>query len=248
MTLQIPQSFATKRGTSLPPSALPRPPRNLKPPTKVQYDRLSDAELKSRSQTPPKIFTSYKLKTDSRNTPEFATGALNLPTRNFPEIKEAIDYATFQNDFRAKTKMEFSKPDFTSRRHYQRLEENSPTMPPKASSETRTFKRSLLPKYTNAPSMICKPQIGRDSQERALEAINRPNTSKEYETAMANAAKKNVLLSPDKRSQTTNGMRNGFIQSTLSALPPKPIDNRNSSGNRRGGSVSRGENRYRIQF
>lgn len=29
------------------------------------------------------------------------------------------------------------------------------------------------------------------------------------------------------------------------SLPPKPIDNRNA---RRGGSVTRGENRYKIQF
>ncbi|XP_052862278.1 uncharacterized protein LOC128268994 [Anopheles cruzii] len=33
---------ASHRGSSLPPSALPRPPRSLKPPRKIEYGRLSD--------------------------------------------------------------------------------------------------------------------------------------------------------------------------------------------------------------
>ncbi|KFB51759.1 hypothetical protein ZHAS_00019853 [Anopheles sinensis] len=47
------------RGSSLPPSALPRPPRSLKPPRKIEYGRLSDGGesvgmgKKTRAVTPP---------------------------------------------------------------------------------------------------------------------------------------------------------------------------------------------------
>ncbi|XP_035784514.1 uncharacterized protein LOC118462695 [Anopheles albimanus] len=53
------------RGSSLPPSALPRPPRSLKPPRKIEYGRLSDGggpigddgtvgkQKKNRAATPP---------------------------------------------------------------------------------------------------------------------------------------------------------------------------------------------------
>uniref|UniRef100_A0A182KFL0 Uncharacterized protein n=1 Tax=Anopheles christyi TaxID=43041 RepID=A0A182KFL0_9DIPT len=45
------------RGSSLPPSALPRPPRSLKPPRKIEYGRLSDggsdSGKKTRAATPP---------------------------------------------------------------------------------------------------------------------------------------------------------------------------------------------------
>ncbi|XP_053664370.1 uncharacterized protein LOC128713534 [Anopheles marshallii] len=48
---------ATQRGSSLPPSALPRPPRSLKPPRKIEYGRLSDggseSGKKTRATTPP---------------------------------------------------------------------------------------------------------------------------------------------------------------------------------------------------
>uniref|UniRef100_A0A182S7W6 Uncharacterized protein n=1 Tax=Anopheles maculatus TaxID=74869 RepID=A0A182S7W6_9DIPT len=47
----------TQRGSSLPPSALPRPPRSLKPPRKIEYGRLSDggsdSGKKTRATTPP---------------------------------------------------------------------------------------------------------------------------------------------------------------------------------------------------
>ncbi|EDO64548.1 AGAP007536-PA [Anopheles gambiae str. PEST] len=46
-----------QRGSSLPPSALPRPPRSLKPPRKIEYGRLSDggsdSGKKTRAATPP---------------------------------------------------------------------------------------------------------------------------------------------------------------------------------------------------
>uniref|UniRef100_A0A182M3F1 Uncharacterized protein n=1 Tax=Anopheles culicifacies TaxID=139723 RepID=A0A182M3F1_9DIPT len=46
-----------QRGSSLPPSALPRPPRSLKPPRKIEYGRLSDggsdSGKKTRATTPP---------------------------------------------------------------------------------------------------------------------------------------------------------------------------------------------------
>ncbi|XP_061496905.1 mediator of RNA polymerase II transcription subunit 12 [Anopheles gambiae] len=51
-----------QRGSSLPPSALPRPPRSLKPPRKIEYGRLSDggsdSGKKTRAATPPSPVSS----------------------------------------------------------------------------------------------------------------------------------------------------------------------------------------------
>lgn len=240
-TLQLPQPYSNKRGTSLPPSALPRPPRTLKPPTKIQYDRLSDVDMKSRSQTPPKIFLSYRDKMSDISPTDYGNRDF---VSNLVSVNESVEFSV-RKDGRIKAKSEFSRPDFTSRKYYQRLEEN-PTS--KFSPEPKMFKRSLLPKYTSATPR----QPARDSEhssESTSTVRNSPIPLELRNSGQGNVPPRNpppkFILDSDKAGKSTTGCMG---RTALATLPPKPNDNRNQSNSRRCGSVSRGENRYRIQF
>lgn len=163
----IGQTSSAFRGTSLPPSALPRPPRSLKPPRKIEYDRLSDS-LKARSQTPPSAQQPlFEVKAATLKRNEFPRRAgksyemkeiLNFPNSHFSLKRK--DYGTIQN----KSETEFSKPEHTSTKYYQRLED-SPKMN-KSANESSGFKRSLLPsvrKYSPATVEPAKQNQQRDS-------------------------------------------------------------------------------------
>lgn len=245
-TLQLPQSYSNKRGASLPPSALPRPPRTLKPPTKIQYDRLSDTDMKSRSQTPPKIFLSYRDKMSEISGSDYGKRDFS---NNLMSVNEAVEFSA-RKDGRIKAKSEFSRPDFTSRRYYQRLEEYPST---KLSPEPKIYKRSLLPKYTSSSPRLGNRQNARDSEnssESTSTIRNSPvpsdprNTMPNYNLSELKTEPK-FLLEPSKMNPANKNIAN---RPALATLPPKPSDSRIVSNTRRGGSVSRGENRYRIQF
>lgn len=246
-TLQLPQSYSNKRGTSLPPSALPRPPRTLKPPTKIQYDRLSDADFKSRSQTPPKIFLSYRDKMSEITSSDY--GKRDFPNNLMP-VNESIEFSV-RKDGRIKAKSEFSRPDFTSRKYYQRLEDNPSS---KLSPEPKIYKRSLLPKYTTSSPRLGHKQQARDSENSSESTSTIRNSPVPMDprsvTPNFNQSERKIeskfILDPTKSSPLGNKAMAG--RPTLATLPPKPNESRIVSNARRAGSVSRGENRYRIQF
>ncbi|XP_053690394.1 angiomotin-like protein 1 [Sabethes cyaneus] len=194
------------RGSSLPPSALPRPPRSLKPPRKIEYGRLNDSEGKKRAETPPKSDAQkdYELKTSSlKRANASAYGKREFsPGKSYLEMKDtfqlAKDYGTLKsknygslgntsmvpmkNDskfgFGSKSNSstanscEFSKPDYTSTKNYQRLEEQSPR---KSSLDTATMKRSLLPNVRKLSSATVKGS--RESLNSASSGSNNSNNS-----------------------------------------------------------------------
>lgn len=269
---------ADNRGTSLPPSALPRPARSLKPPRKIDYDRLSDSSNKARSQTPPKLSQSsmpFEMKAATMKRNDYYRSS---PARNYVEMKEMLNFpnphfSLKRKDYGSMNKSEFSKPEHTSTKYYQRLEE-SPKMNKSSSNGSNGgggggsgsgsgggssggFKRSLLPsarKYS--PANACNPnkQHSRDSLNSSesnhsvnsnlrqspihhhlkVDVHNASNASFHHQHINSRTPPKYMSLAPP--------------QDKTASLPPKPtVDNRNGRPGR-GTSVSRGENRYKIQF
>lgn len=312
-TIQMPPPRLKDRGTSLPPSALPRPPRSLKPPRKIDYDRLSDTDLKARSQTPPKLLTHspFDIKSSSLKRNDFMRRDYSSPAKNnYVEMKEVLtnfpnphfslkrkDYGTMQSVPQQKT--EFSKPEYTSTKYYQRLEESPKLCKPSADG----FKRSLLPsarKYSPAPNVsaaaVAAAAIAGTGTTNKQQSRDSLNSSESNHSVVSNMRQSPVHLKIDTNSTTTNPYGHnhhtssrtpprymsltpqeksylssrqpqmppspnssssksnsllGGNNSSVSpaSLPPKPIDNRSGNQtNRRGGSITRGENRYRIQF
>lgn len=267
------------RGTSLPPSALPRPARSLKPPRKIEYDRLSDSSNKARSQTPPKLSQTspFDLKAATMKRNEYSRRDFASPAKNYVEMKEMLNFpnphfSLKRKDYGSMNKSEFSKPEHTSTKYYQRLEE-SPKMNKTSDTGTNSgnsnsgggsaggsgggssggsgFKRSLLPsarKYSPAAACTSNKQHSRDSL----------NSSESNHSVNSNLRQSPIHLKVDVHNASNASFHHPHInsrtppkymslapQDKTASLPPKPIDNRNG---RRGSSVTRGENRYKIQF
>lgn len=264
------------RGTSLPPSALPRPARSLKPPRKIDYDRLSDSSNKARSQTPPKMSQlPFEMKAATMKRNEYSRRDFTPPAKNYVEMKEMLNFpnphfSLKRKDYGSMSKQsEFSKPEHTSTKFYQRLEE-SPKMNKTSESGSSGgggsggggsgggsggssgFKRSLLPsarKYSPAAaSNSNKQQHSRDSL----------NSSESNHSVNSNLRQSPIHLKVDVHNASNASFHHQHFnsrtppkymsltpQDKTASLPPKPIDNRTG---RRGGSVTRGENRYKIQF
>lgn len=139
------------RQSSAPPSALPRPPRTLKPPRKIEYGRLSETDS-SKSNTK----SEYELKTSSlkrHQSPVLSTGS-----KNFVDIKNELamntkgnlkNYGTMKSADTAAnniTKIYYSnKPEFlTTSKNYQRL----PDSPSSSDSLKRSFANGQGKKIT----------------------------------------------------------------------------------------------------
>lgn len=269
---QLSGRLKDNRGTSLPPSALPRPARSLKPPRKIEYDRLSDSSNKARSQTPPKMSQSspFDMKAATMKRNEYSRRDFTSPAKNYVEMKEMLNFpnphfSLKRKDYGSMNKSEFSKPEHTSTKYYQRLEES-----PKANKQSDSsnggnsggsgnsvsaggFKRSLLPsarKYSPAAACNSNKQHSRDSL----------NSSESNHSVNSNLRQSPIHLKVDVHntsnasfhhqhqhinSRTPPKYMSLAPQDKTASLPPKPIDNRNG---RRGSSVTRGENRYKIQF
>ena len=176
-----------ERGASLPPSALPRPPKNFKPsPRKIDYDRLSDSELKKRSETPPKIpnnqRNAYELKTSSLKRGETGKRSFS-PAKNYIEMKETYEFAkpdfilkhkdygainkteTRFGAFKPTVVNEFSKPDHISTKNYQRLDD-----------------KKIITKNTAIESVTAASSSG--------------NSSISIKRSLLPSARKNTVLSP----------------------------------------------------
>lgn len=253
---------ASLRQSSLPPSALPRPARSLKPPRKIEYDRLSDSSNKARSTTPPKMSSPFDLRAATMKRNEYSRRDFASPAKNYVEMKEMLNFPNPHfslkksvKDYGSMNKSEFSKPEHTSTKYYQRLEE-SPKMnkTSDSSGSSSGFKRSLLPsasarKYSPATASNSNKQHSRDSL----------NSSESNQSANSNLRQSPLHLKVDVHnpssastsfhqhinSRTPPKYMSLAPQDKTASLPPKPIDNRTG---RRGGSVTRGENRYKIQF
>lgn len=263
-----------ERSGSLPPSALPRPPRSLKPPRKIEYDRLSDTELKCRAQTPPKSNSNqskYDLKSNTMKRSDFGRRDFS-PGKNFLDVKETLAFPKPDFSLKRKDYGSFSKPEFTSTRNYQRLEDSPKPM--KANQDI-AYKRSLLPssrKYSTGTNNTGKnsrdslnsseSNNSTNSNPRSSPVHIKTDSSTSNNTYHSRTPPKYVPpISPQEKSflaarQQNNQQQRQQIKaasmmpttctsSTSASLPPKPNDNKSG---KRGSSLTRGENRYRIQF
>ena len=190
------------RGASLPPSALPRPPRSLKPPRKIEYGRLSDTEMKKRAETPPKTDTKteYEMKTNSLKRTPYGKREFS-PAKSYIEMKESLQFA---KDFNLKTKnygsigetslinnngqksetkfgfssknssdSDFSKPDYTSTKNYQRLEDQSP----KSSQDSTTPIKRTLNVRKLTPQKIQPQPLGPKGSRDSVNSASSSNNS-----------------------------------------------------------------------
>ena len=140
------------RQSSAPPSALPRPPRTLKPPRKIEYGRLSETDS-SKSNTK----SEYELKTSSLKRHQSPVSS-SIGSKNFIDIKNELamnskdnlkNYGTMKNADTAAnniTKIYYSnKPEFlTTSKNYQRL----PDSPSSSDSLKRSFANGQGKKIT----------------------------------------------------------------------------------------------------
>lgn len=148
-----------------------------------------------------------------------------LPTKNYVEMMNFPNphFSLKRKDYGSMNKAEFSKPEHTSTKYYHRLEES-----PKSTKMSESgFKRSLLParKYSSVPSSSNK-QNSRDS----LNSSESNQSANSHLHVNLRTPPKYLSLAP---------------QIKTTSLPPKPVDSRMA---RRGSSVTKGENRYKIQF
>lgn len=266
------------RSSSLPPSALPRPPRGLKPPRKIDYDRLNESDMKKRSQTPPKLTAQrgYELKTSSLKRGEFGKREYS-PSSNFT-IKHK-NYGSISQGNDPNINEYHLKSEYPSTKNYQRLDD------PKTSLKMikESSKRSLLPSARNIGTNTTK--TSRDSINSGSSGSNNSNNSRSSPVHIKTDSNTSNIIyhhtgqfhhsrTPPKYIRLTpppneTSPRNYLTaanhkptqlklpsptiyhsspgvgpNSAITSLPPK-ADVKNS---RRGTSITRGENRYRIQF
>ncbi|XP_063701887.1 myb-like protein AA [Culicoides brevitarsis] len=174
------------RGSSLPPSALPRPPRSLKPPRKIEYGRLGPEtppppDLKKRSQTPPTptnptidFEKQFEMKASSLKRQPYGNREFS-PAKNYMEMKESLKFNPKPQDYNmmkhrnygaiysAKQDSKFGfKPDFSTR-NYQRLDD--------------TRKASLLPNPRKVSPMPQNDSATNEKQKNSRDSLNSANSS-----------------------------------------------------------------------
>lgn len=260
------------RQSSAPPSALPRPPRTLKPPRKIEYGRLSETDSnKSNSKC------EYEMKTSSlkRNqSPVTSAGS-----KNFVDIKSELQmalnptkansksYGTIKSDTANNiTKIYYSnKPDYLSKQTYQRLPES-----PSSSDSMKRFGGSSGSgngkKITFTRS---SPGHQQQSREGSLSSgSNSRSSPKPQEVSYQPLARSRTKTPPKylNLQHAMPGSKMNYLSNSNNSSPTKPTlpsssvlyhqaqsanpdwkqqHQRASSGRSNGSS---GENKYRIQF
>uniref|UniRef100_A0A336MZ68 CSON008045 protein n=1 Tax=Culicoides sonorensis TaxID=179676 RepID=A0A336MZ68_CULSO len=233
------------RGSSLPPSALPRPPRSLKPPRKIEYGRLgSDVppDLKKRSQTPPTptnppvdFEKQFEMKTSSLKRQNFSNREFS-PAKNYMEMKENLKfnkpqeynmlkhrnygaiYSAKQDSKFGFKPAEFSNPDYTSTRNYQRLEESR-----KASLLPNPRKVSPMPQPTNSTN------TDKNQGKNSRDSLNSANSSGSNTSNTTPCHAKSD--SNSSASITYHNMRSQYSpgSGTSLLLPPSSSSNKQTS-------------------
>uniref|UniRef100_A0A336KWT4 CSON000332 protein n=1 Tax=Culicoides sonorensis TaxID=179676 RepID=A0A336KWT4_CULSO len=233
------------RGSSLPPSALPRPPRSLKPPRKIEYGRLgSDVppDLKKRSQTPPTptnppvdFEKQFEMKTSSLKRQNFSNREFS-PAKNYMEMKENLKfnkpqeynmlkhrnygaiYSAKQDSKFGFKPAEFSNPDYTSTRNYQRLEESR-----KASLLPNPRKVSPMPQPSNSTN------TDKNQGKNSRDSLNSANSSGSNTSNTTPCHAKSD--SNSSASITYHNMRSQYSpgSGTSLLLPPSSSSNKQTS-------------------
>lgn len=254
------------RGGSLPPP-IPRIPRSLKPPRKIEYGRLEVVDYggKKRAQTPPTP-QEYEMKTSSLPKRAECTKRGLAESMKFGQ-KHKNYGAIFKTDDKFGFKhAEYAIPEHTSTRNYQRLDEPR--------------KLSLIPNPRKPPDskpMLLPKNGSRDSLNSASSGSNNSNNSNtpvrsspvHTDSNSSNSTYQRNMTPPSGKNkiQQFNNQKSSSLPSsstlhkkattptdnmmTTASLPPtKPADKQQQQqqqSQRRGHSLgARGENRYRI--
>lgn len=248
------------RGNSLQPP-LPRPPRSLKPPRKIEYGRLEPDYCKKRSQTPPTPQQEYEMKSSTVKRGDYKRTLAD--TMKFGQKHKT--YGTIFSDDKFGFKQDYST------RNYQRLDES----PRKVSLIPNSRKEKSIPKAGSRDSLNSASSGSNNSNNSNTPVRSSPNHVKTDSNSSTSTYQRN-LSSPQTKSSFIASAKNKIQQfnqkssslpssSTLhkkastptfssssasnttssASLPPtKPSDNKGQQ--RRGHSLARGENRYRI--
>jgi hypothetical protein len=263
------------RQSSAPPSALPRPPKSLKPPRKIEYGRLSETESsKSNSKS------EYDMKTSSlkRNqSPSTSTGS-----KNFVDIKSELQmalnstknnpksYGTIKSDTTNNiTKIYYSnKPDYLSTKNYQRLPDS-----PSSDSQKRFVSNGKKITFMRQSPGAHQSQQQHQSREGSVSSGSNSRSSPKPETSSyqpltqqrsrTRTPPKYLSLNPN---ITGAGGKLNYITSSNNSSPTKPNlpsssvlhhafqahaqspDNWKQHQRANSGRSTSGENKYRIQF
>ncbi|KAG5677572.1 hypothetical protein PVAND_007321 [Polypedilum vanderplanki] len=260
------------RQSSAPPSALPRPPKSLKPPKKIEYGRLSETDSnKSNSKS------EYEMKTSSlkRNqSPVTSTGS-----KNFVDIKSELqmalnstknnpkNYGTIKSDTTNNiTKIYYSnKPDFLSTKNYQRLPD-SPSSDKRfmASGKKITFMRqspqqqhqsregsvSSGSNSRSSPNKI-QPDNSTYQQLTQQQQRSRTRTPPKYlnlNPNIASGGKLNYISSSSNSSPTKPNLPSSSVLHHAFQTHAQSPDNWKQHQRANSGRSTSGENKYRIQF
>lgn len=259
-----------RRLSSAPPTALPRPPRSVKPPRKIEYGRLSETDsskLNSKNE--------YETKTSSlkrQQSPVTSTGSKNFidiknelqmalnPTKNALKNYGALKADTANNI----TKIYYSnKPDYVSSKNYHRLPES-----PSSSDSMKRFGNGSGTGNKKIVTMRLSPGGQHQSREGSLSSGSNSRSSPKppevcYQTLARSRTRtppKYLNLNSISTVKMNNYMNTGTnISPTKPNLPSSSVlyhqsqnadwkqqHQRANSG--RSTSGSGGENKYRIQF
>jgi hypothetical protein len=250
---------------------LPRPPRTLKPPRKIEYGRLSETDSNKSNN---KI--EYEIKTSSlkrQQSPVTSSGS-----KNFVDIKTELQmalnstknnpktYGTLKNDTATNiTKIYYSnKPDYVSSKNYQRLPESPSSSDMKrfggssisSSGKKITFLRGstgVQQQQQSREGSISSGSNSRSSpkpQEVCYQQLvrSRTRTPPKYLNLNTSAGGKITYLSNSNNSSPTKANLPSssvlYHQTQSQNMDWKQQHQRASSGGRSGS----GENKYRIQF
>jgi hypothetical protein len=257
------------RQSSAPPSALPRPPRTLKPPRKIEYGRLSETDSNKSNNSK----SEYEIKTSSlkqRNQSPITSNG----SKNFVDIKTELqmalnstknnpkNYGTIKNDTANNiTKIYYSnKPDYLSTKNYQRL----PDSPSSSDSQKRFIpsNKKITFSQQSREGSISSGSNSRSSP-KIQEVAYQPLTQR---SRTRTPPKYLHLNSPNVQSSTTAAKLN-YLSNSNNSSPTKPTlpsssvlhhafhaaQAQNADWNKQhqranSGRSTSGENKYRIQF
>ena len=260
-----------RKESSAPPSALPRPPRTLKPPRKTEYGRLSDSDSNKLNNK-----SDYETKTSSlqryQSPVTMASGSQNsvdikseLQMALQPTKSNQKNYGTMKTDTANNiTKIYYSnKPDYLSNKNYQRMPDS-----PSSSDSMKRFtggNGSGSKKITFIRSTSSGQQQSREGSlssgsnsrlspkpsEVAYQLLSRTQTPPKYlNFNQTPGVKMNYLgnnssnNSPTKPTLPSSSVL--FHQAQAQNVDWRQQHQRANSG--RSNSGSGGENKYRIQF
>ncbi|CAK9799491.1 AMOT [Anthophora quadrimaculata] len=133
------QEGEPRRAGSLPPSSLPRPPKNMKSSTGSRYCRLSDTETRKKSDPGPALDSSASMKVRDASNCTIEYGRFDTKTQRRKK-SSGTEPLVMNNSLK--------KPSSTISHEYERLQGDNVRKKQPSSSETKhreTQSRSLIP-------------------------------------------------------------------------------------------------------